>query len=181
MKQISLRPHDLVVALQLVIAPQQTYAQLSAAIGLSASEVHEAVKRLRIARLIGTGVARRIRRPRALEEFIVYGVPVVFPVQTGAATRGIPTAHSGPKLSDLFQARDSAKASVEDVYVWPHEDGKVRGTSLTPLFAGAAATARSNAPLYELLTLVDAIRVGRARERHKARAMLSHALNVDYA
>lgn len=180
MKQISLRPHDVVVALQLIIAPQETYARLSSAIGLSASEVHEAVKRLRISRLIGAGNTRRIE-PRALEEFLIYGVPYAFPGELGAATRGVPTAHSAPSLKEHFDTSSEARSSAEDVLVWPHEDGQARGTSITPLYGAAAATAKSNPPLYELLTLVDALRVGRARERRLAKSMLSHALNEQYA
>jgi hypothetical protein len=49
------------------------------------------------------------------------------------------------------------------------------------LYAGAPRTAKNNSALYELLTLVDALRIGRARERRLAKAMLTHALNVDYA
>jgi hypothetical protein len=67
------------------------------------------------------------------------------------------------------------------VLVWPHEDGAVRGTSITPLYAAAARTAKNNPAPYDLLTLVDALRVGRARERRLAKAMLAHALNVEYA
>jgi hypothetical protein len=92
----------------------------------------------------------------------------------------VPTAHSGPKLNSHF-ASGSEGSPVEDVLVWPHEDGTVRGVSVTPLYAGAPRTAKKNPALYELLTLVDALRIGQARERRLAKAMLTHALNVDYA
>lgn len=180
MKQIALRPHDVAVILQLVISPHETYANLSYAVGLSASEVHQSTARLRLARLLGVSVARQVRR-KSLEEFIVHGVRYAFPAELGATVRGVPTAHSAPRLSREFNAATADSPSAEDVFVWPHEDGPVRGTGVTPLYAAAARTAKRNSALYDLLTLIDAIRIGRARERRLGREMLLHALNVEYA
>jgi hypothetical protein len=179
MKQSSLRPHDVAVALQIAISPQAPYAGLAADVGISASEAHESVRRLRLAKLIGAQAFRRVRK-RSLEEFLVIGVQYAFPAELGMVTRGVPTAHSGPKLNSHF-ASSSEGSAVEDVLVWPHEDGGVRGVSVTPLYAGAPRTAKNNPALYELLTLVDALRIGQARERRLAKAMLTHALNVEYA
>ena len=179
MKQLALRPHDVAVVLQLVISPQNTYAGLGDAIGISASEVHEAVRRLRSAGLLGVSALRDVRA-RAVEEFLVSGVRYAFPAVLGPVTRGVPTAHSGPKLSEHFGASGSG-SSAEDVLVWPFEDGTARGVSLTPLYQAAPRTAQRNPALYELLTLVDALRTGRARERQLAKTMLSHALRAEYA
>ena len=41
-----------------------------------------------------------------------------------------------------------------------------------PLYAAAPATAARNPELYELLALVDAVRLGRARERTRAKQLL---------
>lgn len=180
MKQITLRPHDVAVALQLVISPQRTYASLSSALWISASEVHQSVSRLRIAKLLGTGASRKARR-RSVEEFIICGVRYAFPAELGSAVRGVPTALSGPQLRAHFGSRAAGTTSVESVFVWAHEHGEVRGTSVTPLYAGAPGTVKNNPALYNLLTLVDALRIGQARERQLAKTMLSHALNVDYS
>ena len=56
--------------------------------------------------------------------------------------------------------------------VWPSLAGTVRGASVTPLYAAAPATAVNNPALYELLALVDAVRLGRARERTRAKQLL---------
>jgi hypothetical protein len=50
-------------------------------------------------------------------------------------------------------------------------DGQDRGASVEPLYAGAPDTLRHNPELYDPLTLVDALRIGRARERMLARAL----------
>jgi hypothetical protein len=53
----------------------------------------------------------------------------------------------------------------EPPLVWPHPEGEVRGESLEPLYPSAVDAARRDAKLYELLALLDALRVGRARDK----------------
>ena len=180
MKQLTLRPQDVAVALQLAITPANTFAQLSQTMSLSASEVHQSVKRLRVARLLSGALGRRISA-RYLEEFIYYGVRFAFPVELGTPLRGVPTAHSGPALIEHFERANRKPSPAEDVLIWPSQNGEVRGLAITPLYAGAPETAKINPKLYELLTLVDAMRIGKARERALARTLLSHALRVRYA
>ena len=74
------------------------------------------------------------------------------------------TAHAAGGLGQGF--------STADPLVWPSIDGRVRGASVVPLYADAAATATQNPALYELLALVDTIRLGRTRERIRAKPVL---------
>lgn len=157
-----LRPHDIAVVLQLVLTPRAPYQALAEAVGLSQGEAHNAVKRLTAARLVRSG--ERDVNTAALLELLVGGVPYVFPAEPGSETRGVPTAHSAPALAGNI----GESANV----VWPSADGHVRGAALEPLYAGAPTTARRNPRLYELLAIVDTLRIGRARERQHARALL---------
>jgi len=157
-----LKPQDVAVALQLLLTPAATYAALSAATGLSQGEVHNAVRRLRGARLV-LADAPQVNRA-ALLEFLGSGVAYAFPAEAGAESRGVPTAHSAGELSAEF--------GVSDPLVWPSIAGSVRGASVLPLYAAAPATAMHNPALYELLALVDAVRLGRARERTRAKQLL---------
>jgi hypothetical protein len=160
--QVSLRPHDICVALQLVLTPEFSYRDLARDVGLSLGEAHNSVKRLQQARLFIADLGK-VHVP-ALLELLVHGVPYVFPGQLGPDTQGVPTAHSGPALADQISSVDAT--------VWPHIDGEVRGQSLVPLCASAPDLARRNQDLYRWLTLVDALRVGRARERRLADEIL---------
>ena len=56
----------------------------------------------------------------------------------------------------------------EEQYVWPAMDGKVKGHSIRPLYAKLPDAAVKDKKFHELLALVDAIRVGRAREKSLA-------------
>ncbi len=165
-RQTALRPHDVAVALELALSPGKGYEALAKAVGLSLSEAHAAVQRLTHAKLLAPD-GRRVLAS-ALLEFLIAGVPHAFPPDLGQETRGVPTAHSARPLA--------SKVPSEDTLVWPSADGTTRGQSLTPLYPKATRLPATNPDLYELLTLVDALRVGRARERQRAKEILHKRL-----
>jgi len=167
MRQTTLRPGDVAVALELALRPGEGFVPLASAVGISVGEAHNAVRRLRHARLLRPDERHLVRVP--FLGFLEHGVPFAFPGELGALTRGVPTAHAGPPLAREFGA---------DPVVWPSVEGGVRGESLVPLYPGAPALAGWVPDLYELLTLVDALRVGRARERARAAAILRERLRA---
>ncbi|HKK92568.1 MAG TPA: helix-turn-helix domain-containing protein [Longimicrobiales bacterium] len=166
---LHLKPQDVCVLLQLSLSPGATFRELSERIGLSVGEVHNATKRLEAARLCSP-TDRSVNR-RGLLEFLLSGVPYAFPGELGTETRGVPTAHSGPAMRDEFDP--------DQVVVWPSASGNERGLSLAPLCPSAPAVAGPNPELYRLLTLVDALRIGRARERESAGRILRDELGPD--
>jgi hypothetical protein len=160
--QMTLRPSDVVVACQLVISSTVQFAAISEATGISVGECHGAVQRLVMASLVSPISRRSIGE--LLVRFLVSGVPHAFPPAVGPAVVGVVTAHSAPVFSGLITAPEP--------YVWPDLDGTVRGLALTPLFPRAGELVRRNAPLYTLLTIVDALRVGHTREKEIAERLL---------
>jgi DNA-binding Lrp family transcriptional regulator len=162
----SLRPQDVAVALQLTIQPEPTFAALAERLGISQGDAHNAVKRLDVARLVRSGT--RTVAARALLDFLTHGVPHAFAAVLGPVTRGVATAHAGPPLARLFGSTDPV--------VWPSALGSARGASLAPLYPAAVGLPGRNGELYELLTLVDALRVGQARERKAAVDLLRERL-----
>jgi hypothetical protein len=164
------KPQDIMVALKLFLAgPDKTFAALAGELCMSASEVHGAVKRLEKARLVEPDT-RRVR-VKALREFLNGGVPYAYPAQTGALTRGMPTAWGAPVLRDQIRGMES------EVPVWPDQDGTQRGVALEPLYRSVSKAAKKDHKLYDLLALVDALRSGRARERSLASRELNSRLN----
>lgn len=130
-----LKPQDVLVLLKMVAIGERTwsYAGLAAELGMSASEVHGAVKRITGAQLYFAETAAVFHGN--VVEFLISGVRYVFPGEWGSETVGMPTAYAAP-------------------------------------------------PLNELLSLVDALRIGKARERMiaadivKARVYASRAVEV---
>mgnify|MGYP002378159350 FL=1 len=143
-------------------------AQVAGDLALSPSQVHASLKRLERSRLVDVQTGRPLLK--AVEEFLIHGVKYAFPVQRGEATRGMPTAHAAPPLSD--QIADSGDLPP----VWPDAVGDVRGVTLEPLHKSAPKAARRDPVLHELLALIDALRDGRVRERQLAEKELSARL-----
>jgi hypothetical protein len=167
--QGSLRPVDVVVALRLMLCPEDKYESLASTLGIGVSATHRSVKRLEASGLVLPH--RRASRRKPLLEFLVHGVRYAFYPVTGPESPGVPTAHSGPPLAEHILS--------ERPMVWPSANGWARGDVLVPLYDGAAGLPQRNPALYEALTLVDAIRVGRARERKLAVEMLERRLQRD--
>jgi hypothetical protein len=167
---MTLKEQDVLVLLKLVVRDDGsfTYPGLAKALGMSASEVHAAVKRAAAAGLFNP-VARTIHRA-ALLELLVHGLRYVFVPERGGLTRGVPTAHAAPPLVSLLAP------SADPPPVWPDPHGAVRGESFAPLYRSAPEAARNDPELYELLALVDAVRAGRSRERYLAEKMLEERL-----
>lgn len=164
------KPQDVVVALKLLLgAEKQSYADLGQSLGMSASEVHAAVRRLSEARLIDPET-KEVRR-EALRNFLVHGVSYAFPANPKEVTRGMPTAWAAPAMAGKFSASDQLPP------VWPDPNGKIQGTSVDPLYPSVPGAARRDPALYDLLALVDAMRIGRARERNLAEKEISLRLN----
>jgi DNA-binding Lrp family transcriptional regulator len=165
-RPLYLRPHDVAVVLQLLLSPEVSFAELARRTGVSVGEAHNAVKRLEKTPLL----SRKGRRPSSarLLDFLLHGVPNVFPGELGPEARGVPTSHSGPDLRE--------ELVFEREIVWPSVNGSRRGQTLVPLVADAPELAEANPELYRLLALVDALRVGRARERELASSMLRERL-----
>jgi DNA-binding Lrp family transcriptional regulator len=170
-KQPALKPVDIAIAIALAARAESraaTYSELGARLGISSSTSHQGVSRLQSAGLLRPGSWEP--NARALRNFLVYGVRHAFPPAIGREVKGIPTAHAGPVLKDAF---DSSKPVV-----WPDTHGEVRGTGLTPLYPQATSLPERAPEVYSMLTLVDALRVGQARERKAAIEALEKALGI---
>lgn len=155
-----LKPQDVLLLLKIVSDNNPSWNQkpVAEALGLSQSEVSEAVARCKYSGLLAPN--GKMVMKIALMEFLQYGLRYAFPQKPGAVVRGVPTSHSASPLKAEIQ-------STED-YVWPYGKGTVRGHGIEPLYSSVPEAALKDATLHELLALVDALRVGRAREKELA-------------
>jgi len=128
---------------------------LAMALRISPSEITESLERSRIAGLIDP--AKREVLKNSFMEFIVYGLKYVFPAVPGPMVKGIPTAHSAPPLSSKI-------VGGIDAYVWADANADFKGQAIVPLYRPIPQIAVNDKDLYELLALVDSVRIGRSRE-----------------
>jgi DNA-binding Lrp family transcriptional regulator len=164
------KPQDVLVALKLCLPNEsKSFAALAKELGMSASEVHASVARLGEARLVNV-TSRKVNRKPFLD-FLKCGVPYVFPARLMETTRGVPTAWASGPMAKVFSK------SKDNVPVWPEPEGTVKGQALEPLYPSVPFAARNDPTLYDLLSLVDALRIGRARERKFAEKQLEQRLS----
>lgn len=159
-QQQTLSPLDVVILLKIIALGDKPWLQsnLAASLHISQSEVSKSLVRSKYAGLLDAS-AKKVSR-LALMDFLRYGIRYVFPQQAGAILRGIATAHSASPLNNTIKS--------EEPYVWPSAKGNIRGQSILPLYPSVIDAVKKDDRLYELLALVDAIRVGKAREKEIA-------------
>jgi len=158
--QSSMRPQDVVVLLKIIAGNSDDWQQvpLAYALKMSQSEVSQSVARSKYAGLLESS-GKKVNR-LALMDFLQYGLAYVFPQNPGPIVRGMPTAHSAPPLNTIIRSNE--------LFVWPSAKGKARGQSILPLYPSVVQAVEHDEPLYQLLALVEAVRVGKAREREIA-------------
>lgn len=168
---VQLKPQDVLVVLKLASMRgrgDSTYVALGESLAMSASEVHAAIRRLAEARLV-SDEGQEVRLG-ALRNFLVHGVPYVFPARAKEVTRGIPTAWAAPVMQNAVQSGDQLPP------VWPDPKASTQGVAVRPLYASAPRASERDDQLYSLLALVDVLRLGRARERAIAERKLAELL-----
>lgn len=159
-KHNGMRPHDVVILLKIIAIDNENWMMKDIAnkLYISSSEVSESLNRSVWAGLM-TNDKRRIFKS-ALLDFITHGLKYVYPQKPGAMVRGIKTAHSAPPLS--------FEINSEQNYVWPYAEGDSRGFAIEPLHPNVPRACLEDHKLYELLALLDAIRIGNTREQNMA-------------
>ena len=172
------KSQDVVVALALVALNRAQekrlpYEQLGKILGISGAEAFKATRRLVDAGLVDAEGNRPLLAH--LRDYVIRGVPYAFPGKLGAPIRGVPTAWAAPMLGAMLpQGADLPP-------VWPWAEGKVRGYSVEPLFPSVPQAVQNLPSLYPMLALVDALRIGRSRDRAIARDELERSLMHDSA
>ena len=163
-KHSGMRPHDIAILLKIASKGEASWymKDLASELEISASEVSESINRSVIAGLIGSD--KKSLNRLALLDFLSSGLRYVYPQHPGALVRGMPTAVSAPPLSKEIMS--------EEQFVWPYAHGNIRGQAIEPLHSKTPEACQKDESYYELMALVDAIRVGKVRERNLAIEML---------
>jgi len=153
-----MKSQDILVVLKIMVKSRRKESMkqidLAYELKISQSEVSSAINRLKYSGLLTSDVKIV---PRAVNYFLIYGLKYAFPARPGSLVRGVPTAHSAPLAKNIF-------GDTQEKYVWQCASGKVRGQSVVPLFKSVPEATEIDSELYDLLALIDMIRVGNVRE-----------------
>jgi predicted transcriptional regulator len=167
-KHSGMRPQDIVILLKIITYGNNHWyiKDIANELFISQSEVSESLNRSVLAGLI-SGNKKRVMKS-ALFDFLICGLKYVYPVKPEAMLRGIKTSHSVLPLSREILS--------EEIYVWPYAEGDTRGFAIEPLYSNVPKACLKDDKLYELLALVDAIRIGNKREFNLAVTELKQRL-----
>jgi hypothetical protein len=172
---MSTKAQDIVIGLKISLSgARETYATLAAGLGMSASEVHAAVRRLQEARLVDQD-SRKVRL-QAFRSFLLFGVPYAFPAHLGEPCRGIPTAWAFASLSRSEPELQPSQLLSPMPPVWLYSKGTVLGLSVRPLYPSVPHAAGADPRLHDWLSLVDTLRLGVPGPRALAQAEIERRL-----
>jgi hypothetical protein len=173
-----LAPLDLLVAMKIALHDGEpaSMRRLADELGSSKSSVGNSIRNLVRLGLVKEDEAphgkslKRVRvDKRLLRDCLEHSVRWIAPAEIGDFELGLPTAHAAKPLADKLRGD-------ADPLVIPLAHGPMRGRAVTPLHDLAPAAAAKDPKLHRLLALVDALRVGRARDRQLAREELRACL-----
>ena len=152
-----MRPQDIVILLKMVSLGEKkcSLVEMADFLYISTSEISKAMERNVVAGLVSSDKARVNKL--ALRDFLIYGLKYVFPPQPGSSTRGIATAHSARPVNQYISGNG-------ENYVWKYYKGSKRGNSIVPLYDKIPKFIENQPELYEFLTIVDTLRIGKNRE-----------------
>jgi len=161
MNNKGMKQQDIVVLLKKITSNGKLLSnnQIAASLGMSASSVCESLKRSRLAQLVDDKKKRV--NVLALQEFLLHGIRYVFPAVPGRVMRGIATYVSASPIKEQVVAG-------KEQFVWPCVQGDTRGQKIEPLFPSVPVAVSRDEELYQLLVIVDTLRLGRVREREIA-------------
>jgi hypothetical protein len=163
-----MRPQDIVILLKIVVLGNKEwqFQDLARSLYISSAEVSESLNRSSFSGLIDTN--RKKVAKIAFTEFLKYGLPYVFPQTPGPLSRGMATSHGHSLLKKHIVSSST--------YVWPDFEGKDYGQAIEPLYPNQVKAAKEDEKLYEALAMLDAIRVGKVREKKFAFDYFSNLL-----
>ncbi len=113
---------------------------------------------------------REVHLPH-FEEFALHALRFVVPARLGPLTAGVPAAWAAEPIAGAIRS-----SGDEPPPVWPYAFGRVRGQAIEPLHFAAPEAVEDWPELGEVLALLDSLRVGDARVRKVAGALLSKTL-----
>jgi hypothetical protein len=163
-----LKPQDIVVAFHLLQRQGLSQREMAVQVGLSQPEISNALKRLHASRLL-LGDGRTVVVPHLLE-LCVHGVKYFFPPVLGHRRGGLPTVTLAPPLKGKVAGEDTD-------LVWPVPRGTARANSLEPIHPCAVHAAQNDERVYELLVVLDGIRIGGNRIRSLSEEILAELVN----
>lgn len=155
---------------------------LGASLGISKTEVSASLRRCSESNLLflinNHGVISLANlnwkvNKKAIFNLIKHAVPYLYPPKLLGFDIGIPTGFSGPALSEEVTSAGNSKI------IWSSEYGEAYGQVLEPIYKTIAFASYQDEFVYNCFSLIDAYRLGKAREKDIAINLLEKKILGD--
>ena len=166
-----LRPLDIIIGLKIICNPGIGQVKLAEQLGLHQSQVSSSIKLLLERKLFWGSIRKLDPNFQGWEELLPM-LKYIYPTQTGGITIGMPTSFGAAPLNSIMQSGDDL------IPVWACGHCKTKGLRVEPLYPKIpdALVQFPDINFYELLTLVDALRIGTSRDQGYAKKLLHEKL-----
>jgi len=153
--------------------PNLAQAELAKQIGSNPSQVTRAIQALLKANLIYPMEGKLVANFYGWEK-ILLAIEYLFPVSVGGIVVGMPTSYGAPPISNEINP------GSDPIPVWPCAKGGVRGLCVEPLYSDMpkALIEYPDEDFYTLLVLIDALRIGRSREKELGKKYILEKLKA---
>lgn len=143
---------------------------LEASTGISKSQISLSIRRCTDLRLLLIRNKVPYVNTQELFNTVIPALRFFFPIRKLGIVRGIPISYSSPFL---YEEVLSGKTHP---MVWADSNGSISGEAIEPLYKTAPYAAKQDPLLYELLVLIDSIRLNTPREKQIASERLKKIL-----
>ena len=168
-----LKPQDTILALKYWSLKQSnvdgSVGDIVESTGISASEVSKGTRRLISANLVVERDASFFAESGALLEWLSYGIRYAYPQKSVGYGRGTATSWNCPILQ-------SEMTPPTPAWVWPVSGGEVEGILIQPFHGSVPFAASEDKLLYQVMSLLEAIRGGKPGELAIARVLLTQLI-----
>ncbi len=139
---------------------------IAEAIGISPGEVSKGTQRLIASHLVVERSGDIFSETGAMLEWLCYGVRYAYSFESTGYGRGMATSWNCPVLK-------SEIVSPSPALVWQTVGGDTEGALIKPIHQSVPLAASRDTLLYQVMSLVEAIRGGKPRELAIARELLT--------
>jgi hypothetical protein len=139
---------------------------IAEAIGISPGEVSKGTQRLVASHLVVERSGDIFSETGAMLEWLCYGVRYAYSFESTGYGRGMATSWNCPVLK-------SEVVSPSPALVWQTVGGDTEGALIKPIHQSVPLAASRDTLLYQVMSLIEAIRGGKPRELAIARELLT--------
>ncbi len=152
---------------------QFTLRGLSSSLGISKTEISASLRRsidnnllvfneLQSSSILSLSETDWQVNRKALFDLIRYAIPYIYPIKQMGLNFGLATGFSAPAL-----IKELTSAGILP-YIWPSEYGTTYGQAIEPIYKTVPFASKYDAFIYNCFALIDAYRLGKAREKEIA-------------